>query len=163
MGLSPWRQRAKRIIEHALAQLPIGASYRAKRQALREAYPFGERANHPYRIWCEECTKAIGAKTKPKQVAPVVSVSPLGVECGWCQAASDRSCLACYAARRKYERERGEGGTTDWAKWASWRHTIAAGPPDPLLILAFADWLEEQDWPEQGAIERAKVKEVALS
>ena len=90
MGLSPWRQRAKRIIEHALAQLPIGASYRAKRQALREAYPFGERANHPYRIWCEECTKAIGAKTKPKQVAPVVSVSPLGVECGWCQAASDR-------------------------------------------------------------------------
>jgi hypothetical protein len=28
---------------------------RAFNKALKEAYPFVERASHPYKIWCSEC------------------------------------------------------------------------------------------------------------
>lgn len=53
-----WRTAAQRIIA------PIEAEYRDKplakfKRALREAYPFGQRAYHPYKIWCSEQARAI--------------------------------------------------------------------------------------------------------
>jgi len=32
-----------------------------KRQALRESYPFGEKTNHPYKIWLDEIRKQMPA------------------------------------------------------------------------------------------------------
>lgn len=56
--MNTWRQLARRVIE------PLELEYRHKpleefARALREAYPFGERRYHPYKVWCEEQRYAI--------------------------------------------------------------------------------------------------------
>lgn len=41
-----------------------GKSEKEIRQALRDAYPFGEREYHPYKIWCDEIQRQRGFKKK---------------------------------------------------------------------------------------------------
>lgn len=48
-----WRDRARPIIAAVLAA-HRGEDLKTIRLALREAYPFGPRRMHPYRIWCDE-------------------------------------------------------------------------------------------------------------
>jgi hypothetical protein len=50
---SYWRSKASPIIEKILLDTK-GQEEAAIRQALRDAYPFGERSNHPYKIWLDE-------------------------------------------------------------------------------------------------------------
>lgn len=59
-----WRDRAKRVIRDVLAAMP-DADLKQRRAALREAYPFGPRQHHPYKIWCDEVARQLGTK-KPK-------------------------------------------------------------------------------------------------
>ena len=55
---SYWRRIAAPIISRVIAE--HGAEdMRGLRRALREAYPFGERRFHPYRIWCDEIRRQL--------------------------------------------------------------------------------------------------------
>lgn len=59
-----WRDSAKPII-HRIITENEGKTEKEIRDALREAYPWGERAMHPYKIWCDEINKQL---KKPKKV-----------------------------------------------------------------------------------------------
>ncbi|MEQ9223795.1 MAG: hypothetical protein RJQ08_11690 [Salinisphaeraceae bacterium] len=48
-----WRQRAAPIIADTIARVGRDDP-KALRKALRDAYPFGERANYPYKAWLDE-------------------------------------------------------------------------------------------------------------
>jgi len=61
---SRWARIARRIIGETLARLPADASERERRRALSEAYPFGERRYHPYRVWCREVRRALGRRPR---------------------------------------------------------------------------------------------------
>lgn len=64
MGKSKtWREYAKPVIQKVLAE-NAGADLKTKKKALREAYPFGERKYHPYKIWCDEVKVQTGRKKK---------------------------------------------------------------------------------------------------
>lgn len=43
---------------------------KALRAALLDAYPFGERAHHPYRIWISEIRYQLGEKPRARTKAP---------------------------------------------------------------------------------------------
>lgn len=59
-----WRSRARSIIADVIHR--VGTSDpKALRAALREAYPFGERKNHPYKIWCHEVRLQLGLVKVP--------------------------------------------------------------------------------------------------
>lgn len=60
--MSRWREIAKPIIAEVLAKHPPG---KERKKALREAYPFGERKYHPYKIWLDEIAKQEGRKPNP--------------------------------------------------------------------------------------------------
>ena len=67
---SPWRERANAIINKALQasddSIPIEVRLR---KISRECYPFGERAQHPYKIWLSEI-KRIADSYKPVITEP---------------------------------------------------------------------------------------------
>lgn len=63
MGDSRWRKVASPIIARVLAET-CGQAEREIRAALRDAYPFGERRYHPYKIWLDEIAKQRGGKKK---------------------------------------------------------------------------------------------------
>jgi hypothetical protein len=50
---SKWRLRARPIIQRVLRETD-GQTEKEIRAALRAAYPFGLRENHPYTIWLDE-------------------------------------------------------------------------------------------------------------
>lgn len=52
-GVSTWRAQAAPIIAKVLED-NYGKSNDEIRTALRDAYPFGERKYHPYKIWLNE-------------------------------------------------------------------------------------------------------------
>ncbi len=60
-----WRQQAQKVIFETLEKLPATASLDEKRRALFDAYPFGPREHHPYKIWCDEVGITLGTKKKP--------------------------------------------------------------------------------------------------
>lgn len=52
--MSKWRIKAQVIVSEVIAEnhnKPI----REIREALRNAYPWGQRVNHPYKVWLDEC------------------------------------------------------------------------------------------------------------
>lgn len=56
-----WREKVKPIIASVIAD--VGTSDMAKlRQALRDAFPFGPRQYHPYKIWLDEINVQLGLK-----------------------------------------------------------------------------------------------------
>lgn len=48
-----WRDNARPIIARVLAETK-GQDEKAIHNALHNAYPFGERRMHPYKVWCSE-------------------------------------------------------------------------------------------------------------
>ena len=58
MGNSTWRAVSQRIIAKVEAEHK-GSTYQEFRAALHNAYPFGQRSHHPYKIWCDEQRKAL--------------------------------------------------------------------------------------------------------
>ena len=50
---SIWRKHCAPIIRRVLEETR-GQDEREIRRALRDAYPYGERRMHPYKIWCSE-------------------------------------------------------------------------------------------------------------
>lgn len=58
MADSYWRKIAAPIISRVIAEHGTD-NMRGLRRALREAYPFGPRRFHPYRIWCDEIRRQL--------------------------------------------------------------------------------------------------------
>lgn len=52
-----WRDRAREVIAEVYARVDRNDEA-ALRKALFDAYPFGERAYTPYKIWLDECKRA---------------------------------------------------------------------------------------------------------
>ena len=63
MVYSYWREIAKPIIKKIIAE--HGDDPGKLKRELFDAYPFGERKYHPYRIWLDEIKVQLGTK-KPK-------------------------------------------------------------------------------------------------
>lgn len=53
-----WRNIAKRVIAKVINDNP-NVDYKTFKKVLRDAYPFGERARYPYKVWCEQQKIAI--------------------------------------------------------------------------------------------------------
>jgi len=56
-----WRDDCKPIIAQVLAENK-GKSEKEIKKALFDAYPYGERARHPYKIWLDEIKIQTGKK-----------------------------------------------------------------------------------------------------
>jgi hypothetical protein len=52
-GEMNWRTYSVKVIRQVIADNP-GLDEPALRKKISEAYPFGERANHPYKMWLSE-------------------------------------------------------------------------------------------------------------
>lgn len=67
MSASHWRTMAAPIIADILAESE-GETTAEIRAKLRDAYPFGPKAMHPYKMWLKEIRHQMGeqSKTTPK-------------------------------------------------------------------------------------------------
>ena len=70
--MDTWRQSAAPIIAKVIYDFGPCTDPNDKelRRKLREAYPWGERAMWPYKVWCDEVRRQLGAKKRkrdPKQ------------------------------------------------------------------------------------------------
>jgi len=56
-----WREMARPIINTVINEVGF-KDEKALRKALREAYPFGQRKNWPYKVWLDEISIQTGQK-----------------------------------------------------------------------------------------------------
>jgi hypothetical protein len=61
--ISYWRGRARPIIAQVIKDNK-GKDLKAVRKALYEAYPFGVRKHHPYKIWLDEIARQLNEKKR---------------------------------------------------------------------------------------------------
>lgn len=159
---SRWRQESRRVIETTLADLARtepAADNRRKRAVLRDAYPFGERAMHPYKCWCQEVRLALGAKPKAAE-NPRVDVlwmpedgRRLIVACGWCRdrgSGTERGCFACEPLRFEV-RDKAEAIASVATEAQRFDLDTAEAFGDPAPFLVCGDWWEEQGLPVLAA------------
>ena len=59
MSRSQWREYSREVIRETLAELPATVTPDEAKKAISAAYPFGERAMHPYKIWLSEVRNQI--------------------------------------------------------------------------------------------------------
>lgn len=77
MSGGTWRDSAKPIIAKVIAEVGTDDPKRLK-AALRDAYPWGPREHHPYKMWCDEIRVQLGLKVvndrkaMPKVVEPSI-------------------------------------------------------------------------------------------
>lgn len=58
-----WRSIARPIIEKCVREIGL-SDMGTLRKALRDAYPFGERSHHPYKVWLSEIKRQCGGIRK---------------------------------------------------------------------------------------------------
>ncbi len=66
--MSSWREKSAAVIARVVAEVGTD-DQKALKKALFDAYPFGERQYHPYKIWCNERAKVL--KSEPDGSAPM--------------------------------------------------------------------------------------------
>jgi hypothetical protein len=66
--MSSWREKSAAVIARVVAEVGTH-DQKALKKALFDAYPFGERQYHPYKIWCNERAKVL--KPEPDGSAPM--------------------------------------------------------------------------------------------
>lgn len=69
-----WRDSAREAIAEIHAALPADATFEQRKQALRDGYPFGQRAYTPYKIWLKEQRQYL-AKYDPAPAGPLLGGS----------------------------------------------------------------------------------------
>lgn len=73
-----WRDKARPIIE-AVIEANKGRPLNDIRKALRDAFPWGPRQYHPYKIWLDECRLQLGLQPKkptPSESRRIKQVKP---------------------------------------------------------------------------------------
>lgn len=73
---SSWRTHARKVIRRVLAE-NAGKSEKEIRKAISDAYPFGERKYHPYKIWLDEVKIQTGKKVKHPYRQPLRKPQPV--------------------------------------------------------------------------------------
>lgn len=73
MSQSYWRQKSAEVIAAVLSDHP-GVSGKERMDLLRDAYPFGQKANWPYTIWRQEVRYHLGIVARPHRKRPHDSV-----------------------------------------------------------------------------------------
>jgi hypothetical protein len=77
MTTSSWRNCAHKVIAEVIAEVGTGDK-KALRKALKDAYPFGLRKYHPYKIWCDEIQKQVpGLYATRKAIPPSPAIRPI--------------------------------------------------------------------------------------
>ena len=68
--MASWRSIARKAIDDARRDgIDLGLNGSALEKHVRvNGYPFGERAMHPYKIWCSEMNRVF---PKPKNITPI--------------------------------------------------------------------------------------------
>lgn len=69
---STWRTKAAPIIRQVLKETK-GQSEKEIRKALIDAYPFGVREYHPYKIWCDEIRVQRGKKKSKQRLKEIAA------------------------------------------------------------------------------------------
>lgn len=110
MSESQWRTRSRQVIARVMASAPADATLPQVRRLLREAYPFGERAMHPYKMWCSEQRIALNQwRGKSEEKEPEPQANRCGVRmtflrsghpwidvvCPWCDGKIAGGCMIC--------------------------------------------------------------------
>ncbi len=67
--MSYWRKQAAPIIRRVIEEVGCDDE-RVLRKALAEAYPFGPKAYHPYKIWLDEIKKQLQGPKPKSSPAP---------------------------------------------------------------------------------------------
>lgn len=136
-----WRYRARVVIERVLDQLPAGTSEAEAKKAISDAYPFGERAMHPYKVWLSEVRDQLAARFPKPPQGPLFAefvlreddgTVSLGVDCPWCK---NKGCLLC---GRMHEQINPVLASPEYMALA------ASVADDPFARVALCDWLEER-------------------
>lgn len=71
-----WRDRARPIIAAVINEVGCDDMKRL-RKAISDAYPFGFREMHPYKIWCDEVRRQLGLKSVKDRKGLPVEKKPL--------------------------------------------------------------------------------------
>jgi hypothetical protein len=74
-AVSTWRDSARPIIAKVLRETK-GQDEKVIKKALRDAYPWGQRAMHPYKIWLDEIRRQRGLKTTGPRKGKLLDVPP---------------------------------------------------------------------------------------
>ena len=75
--MSGWLEEARAAIRAAHANIPENASLEDRKKAIFDAYPFGPRQYHPYRMWCRAQREYLSrydgssAAVAPKHLSPL--------------------------------------------------------------------------------------------
>jgi hypothetical protein len=162
MTESRWRRQARNVIRRVLAELPADASEADKRRAVSAAYPFWERAHHPYKMWLAEVKAQLGGRVRKKIESDMVTARlvvkrmpatesdyAVRVDCGWCgnQAGGCLGCRNAWGQVNKF---------AVWDEWTTWQRAMSE---NATAALACSDWLEENGWGDLAAQLRAMSKE----
>lgn len=149
---SPWKTRSRAVIRSVLASLPADATEKEVRAALRDAYPFGEREHHPYKMWLacvKECLAGKFSKSKAPGFRPVgYCLTPwmghdfyLTVSCEGCTRLGISGCLLCLRHRQKVQQVAAREEFRALQRAAEKDDTPEARG---LAAMALRDWLSEQ-------------------
>lgn len=68
-----WADRARTAIYGAHKALPEGSTLAERKRAIDAAYPFGRRANFPYKVWLRERKRYLKAYGYQSRAALVLS------------------------------------------------------------------------------------------
>jgi len=68
--MSYWKERALKVINATLQQIPEGTQEKDIRKALSAAYPFGQRQYHPYKVWCATVNEVLKPTVKQRNTNP---------------------------------------------------------------------------------------------
>ena len=67
--ISSWRRESRAVIERAACEgIAMGLEDDALVKHVRAAYPFGERAMWPYKIWLDEVRRSFGLAPPPEPI-----------------------------------------------------------------------------------------------
>jgi hypothetical protein len=93
-----WRAIARKVITATLADLQDQGDPKRNLAYLDARYPFGERANYPYKVWLEERNRAIQSHPLLQCATPATAFI--------CRFCKDRGCLACGQGQPERQRRR---------------------------------------------------------
>jgi len=68
-----WRRAARPLVAQIIKETK-GQDEKVVRKALREGYPWGEKAMYPYKIWRDEVRRQLGLKVVRR--SPISSDAP---------------------------------------------------------------------------------------